>query len=76
VGGVLVGSNDSWDSHVRSQFVFQVEQGSDYALNVRCFEGGGGAQLELQELLFSGPGTYKTVLLGDVVNGGSAVFAP
>jgi hypothetical protein len=76
VGGVLVGSNDSWDNNVRSQFVFQVEQEGDYALNVRCFEGSSGAQLELQELIFSGPSAYKNVLLGDVANGGSAVFAP
>jgi len=73
VGGVLVGSNDSWDNNAVSKFVFQVEQEGDYALNVRCFEGSGGAALELLELVFSGPSTYKAVLLGDVANGASAV---
>ncbi len=75
VGGVSVGSADSWDNNAQSKFIFQVEQEGDYALNVRSFEGTGGAELELHEVLPDGSG-FKTILLGDVASGGSAVTTP
>jgi len=77
VGGVLVGSNDSWDNNVSTKCIFQVEQEGDYALNVRSFEGSGGAEFELLEMLpLANAGAFKVILLGDVANGGSAVVAP
>ena len=73
VGGVLVGSNDSWDNNVSTK----CEQEGDYALNVRSFEGSGGAGFELLEMLpLANAGAFKVILLGDVANGGSAVVAP
>jgi hypothetical protein len=72
IGGVLVGSKNTWDGGSPSNFVFDVEADGCYDLQVRSLEGGGGAQLELQEVLSDG----TRILLNDVADGGSPVFAP
>lgn len=76
VGGVLVGSNDSWDGGNAGNFIFEVAQEGYYPLNVRSFEGSGGAALELHEVFQAEDGSIKRILLGDVANGGSPVFLP
>jgi hypothetical protein len=76
IGGVEIGRSGEWKGTSNTNFVFQVEADGFYALNARHLEGGGGAALELHELVFTAPSTYKRILLGDVANGGSAVFAP
>jgi hypothetical protein len=72
IGGVLVGSKNTWDGGTYTTFVYQVEADGCYDLKVRFLEVGGGDYLELSELLPDG----TAVLLNDVANGGSAVFAP
>jgi hypothetical protein len=72
IGGVLVGSKNTWDGGSPSNFVFDVEADGCYDLQVRSLEGSGGAQLELQEVLSDG----TRILLNDVADGGSPVFAP
>ena len=72
VGGVEVGSKDTWDGGAKTDFVYQVEADGYYDLQVRFLEIGGGAYLELHDVLLDG----TRVLLNDVANGGSAVFAP
>jgi hypothetical protein len=71
IGGVLVGSLNTWDGGDYTDFVFEVEADGCYDLQVRFLEVGGGDYLELSEIL---DGTV--VLLNDVANGGPAVFAP
>jgi hypothetical protein len=51
---------------------FVVEEPGLYPLTVRSLTGTGGASLELHEILPDG----TRILLGDVANGGSAVFVP
>ena len=70
VGGVEVGVNASWGGP--HDFLFKVEADGCYDLKVRYLEGSGGANLELHEVLADG----TRILLNDVANGGSAVFAP
>ena len=71
-------SNDSFenggDTHLtdRSNFAFVVEEPGLYPLTVRSLALTGGASLEIHEVLPDG----TLVLLGDVANGGSAVFVP
>ena len=72
IGGVLVGSKNTWDGGSKTDFVFEVEADGCYDLQVRFLEIGGGAYLELSEVLSDG----TRVLLNDVANGGPAVFAP
>lgn len=72
IGGVEVGSKNTWDGGAKTDFVFQVEADGYYDLQVRFLEVGGGAYLELHEVSIDG----TRILLNDVANGGSAVFAP
>lgn len=72
IGGVEVGSKNTWDGGDKTDFVFEVEAEGYYDLQVRFLEVGGGAYLELHEVGLEG----TRVLLNDVANGGSAVFAP
>jgi len=69
IGGVQVGVHDGWGGP--HDFLFTVEADGCYDLKVRYLEGGGGAHLELHEVI---DGTR--ILMNDVANGGSAVFAP
>jgi hypothetical protein len=73
IGGVLVGSVNTWDGGDGTTFPpFTVEADGCYDLQVRFLEVGGGDYLELYEVLSDG----TRVLLNDVANGGPAVFAP
>jgi len=69
IGGVAVGSKVGWGGP--NDFLFVVEADGCYDFRARHREGGGGAGLELHEVI---DGTR--ILLNDVANGGSAVFAP
>jgi len=72
IGGVLVGNMTGWDGGSTQNFIFNVAKEGFYPLRVRYLEGGGGAQLELSEIVAGG----TRVLLGDVAHGGSPVFVP
>ena len=69
IGGVEVVSNDGWGGP--HDYIYKVEADGCYDFRARHLEGGGGAHLELHEIV---DGTR--ILLNDVANGGSAVFAP
>ena len=69
IGGVAVGTKVGWGGP--NDFPFLVEADGCYDFRARHREGGGGAGLELHEVV---DGTR--ILLNDVANGGSAVFAP
>jgi hypothetical protein len=70
IGGVEVVSNDGWGGP--HDYIYKVEADGCYDLRARHLEGGGGAHLELHEIFLDG----TRILLNDVANGGSAVFAP
>jgi hypothetical protein len=70
IGGVQVGVNSGYGGP--HDFIYKVEADGCYDLKVRYLEGGGGAHLELHEIFMDG----TRLLLNDVANGGSAVFAP
>lgn len=70
IGGVEVVSNDGWGGP--HDYIYMVEADGCYDFRARHLEGGGGAHLELHEIFMDG----TRILLNDVANGGSAVFAP
>jgi len=72
IGGVEVGRTGEWKGTSNEDFVYEVEADGCYDLRARTMEGGGGASIELHEILMDG----TRILLNDVANGGSAVFAP
>ncbi len=72
IGGVEVGRTGEWKGTSNVDFVYEVEADGYYNLRARHMEGGGGSSLELHEVLLNG----TRILLNDVANGGSAVFAP
>jgi hypothetical protein len=72
IGGVEIGRTGEWKGTSNEDFVFEVEADGCYDLRTLHIEGGGGSSLELHELLMDG----TRILLNDVANGGSAVFAP
>ncbi len=72
IGGVEVGRAPEWKGTSNVDFLFTVEADGWYSLRARSLEGGGGAALELHEVLADG----TRILLGDVANGGSPVFVP
>ncbi len=72
IGDVMVGSKNTWDGGDKTDFTFQVEADGYYNLQVRFLEIGGGDYLELHEVMLDG----TRILLNDVADGGSAVFAP
>jgi hypothetical protein len=72
IGGVEVGRTGEWKGTSNEDFLFTVEADGCYDLRARTLEGGGGASIELHEILMDG----TRMLLNDVANGGSAVFAP
>jgi hypothetical protein len=72
IGGVEVGRTGEWKGTSNEDFLFEVEVDGCYELRARTLEGGGGASIELHEVLIDG----TRILLNDVANGGSAVFTP
>jgi hypothetical protein len=72
IGGVEIGRTGEWKGASDVDFLFTAPAEGYYSFRARHVEGGGGASLELSEVLASG----VRVLLGDVANGGSAVYVP
>ncbi|HUT44687.1 MAG TPA: hypothetical protein VMX36_00310, partial [Sedimentisphaerales bacterium] len=72
IGGVEIGRTGEWKGTSNEDFLFEVEVDGCYDLRARTMEGGDGASIELHEVLMDG----TRILLNDVANGGSAVFAP
>jgi hypothetical protein len=72
IGGVEIGRAGEWKGTSNVDFVYQVEADGYYNLRALHIEGGGGSSLELHEVLLDG----TRLLLNDVANGGSAVYAP
>jgi len=72
IGGVEVGRTGEWKGTSNEDFFYEVEADGYYSLRARNLEGGGGASIELHEIFLDG----TRILLNDVANGGSAVFAP
>jgi len=72
IGGVEVARTGEWKGASNVDFLYKVEADGYYNLRARWLEGGGGANLELHEIFMDG----TRILLNDVANGGSAVFAP
>jgi len=60
-----------WKGADTVDFIFEVATAGLYSFRARSLEGGGGASLELSEILADG----TRVLLGDTANGGSPVYA-
>jgi hypothetical protein len=72
IGGVEVGRTNEWQGTRIWDFIFDVEAEGWYSLRALTMEGGGGASIELHEVLADG----TRVLLGDVDAGASAVVIP
>ncbi len=72
IGGVEVARTGEWKGASNEDFLYMVEADGWYNLRARTLEGGGGASIELHEIFLDG----TRILLNDVANGGSAVFAP
>jgi len=72
VGGVEVGRTIEWKGTSEEDFIFEIAKEGWYSLRARTLEGGGGASIELQEVLMDG----TRVLLGDVAHGASQVVVP
>jgi len=72
IGGVEIGRTGEWKGASNVDFVYEVEADGYYNLRALHIEGGGGSSLELHEVLLDG----TRILLNDVANGGSAVYAP
>jgi hypothetical protein len=72
IGGVEVGRTGEWKGTSNEDFIYEIEADGYYSLRARTMEGGGGASIELHEIFLDG----TRILLNDVANGGSAVFAP
>jgi hypothetical protein len=72
IGGVEIGRSEELKGTSNRDFTFEVAVDGVYSLKARTFERGGGASIELHEILADG----TRLLLNDVANGGSAVFAP
>jgi len=72
VGGVEIGRSEELKGASNRDFTFEVVEDGFYTIKAHHFERGGGASLELHEILADG----TRLLLNDTANGGSAVFAP
>lgn len=70
IGGVEIGRTDTWKGASPVDFLFTTPADGIYSFRALHLEGGGGASLELSEVLASG----VRVLLGDVANGASPVY--
>jgi len=71
IGGVEIGRTIELKGPSNEDFTFDVKIDGYYSLRARHLERGGGASLELHEILADG----TRLLLNDVANGGSPVFA-
>jgi hypothetical protein len=71
IGGVEIGRTGAWKGASTDNFLFNVLTPGLYSFQARNLEGGGGSALELHEVLPNG----SRILLGDVANGGSPVYA-
>ncbi|TKJ38869.1 MAG: hypothetical protein CEE38_04000 [Planctomycetes bacterium B3_Pla] len=72
IGGIEIGRTGEWKGASNVDLpAFEVEVDGYYDLRAITMEGGGGASVELHEILADG----TRLLLNDVANGGSAVFA-
>lgn len=76
IGGVEIGRSTQWKGLSNTDFILDVRQEGFYTLRARHLEGDGGAALELHEIVETADGSWKRILLGDVANGGSAVYIP
>jgi len=76
VGGVEIGRSAECKDASTTDFVFEVRNEGFYTLRARHLAGVGGAALELHEVVNAAEGSWKRILLGDVAQGGSAVFVP
>lgn len=73
IGGVEIGRTGEWKGASNVDLpAFEVAESGYYELKARWLEGGGGASLELHEILADG----TRLLLNDVANGGSPVYVP
>jgi hypothetical protein len=72
IGGVEVLRTEEWKGASNRDAIFMVEADGYYDLYALWMEGGGGANLELHEVLADG----TRILLGDVDAGGSPVYVP
>jgi hypothetical protein len=72
IGGVEVGRTIEAKGTSNEDFIFEVAKEGWYSLRARYLEIGGGASLELHEVLMNG----TRILLGDVAAGGSQVVVP
>ena len=72
IGGVEVGRTNEWQGASIWDFIFEVEAEGWYSLRALTMEGGGGASIELHEVLADG----TRILLGDTAAGGSQVVIP
>jgi hypothetical protein len=70
IAGIEIGRTSNWDSI--NDFLFNVEVAGKYAFRAVMYEQGGGADLELYEVL---PGGVR-ILLNDLAGGGSPVYVP
>ncbi len=76
IGGIEIGRSGTGKGASNTDFLFQVEQEGFYTLRARHLEGHGPAALELHEVIKTTDGSWERILLGDVANGGSAVYIP
>lgn len=72
IGGVEIGRSGEWKGADNADFLFEVATAGLYSFKARMLEGGGGAALELHEILPDG----TRILLGDTARGGSPVYVP
>jgi hypothetical protein len=72
IGGVEVARTGEWKGADNQDFLIIAPADGFYSFRARNMEGGGGASLELTEILASG----VRVLMGDVANGASPVYVP
>lgn len=72
IGGVEIGRSGEWKGADNADFLFSVATEGLYSFKARMLEGGGGASLELHEVLPDG----TRILLGDTARGGSPVYVP
>ena len=72
IGGVEVARTGEWKGASNQDFIYDVEADGWYALRALTMEGGGGASIELHEILADG----TRILLGDTAAGGSPVVIP
>jgi len=72
IGDKEIGRSEEWKGTSDRDFGFIAPATGWYSLLARSMEGGGGAALELHEVLANG----LRILLGDVARGGSPVYVP